>query len=301
MFSKHLTYEVKRKQTDDLRIYSDKEYSFGRDEKHRCWFGRKLFAKDTLSAPTGLTIQSNNRDILYVCDPYRIQVFNINGDFITSITPELIISPWAIIVENDAILITDIQLCALLVVTEYNVIKIGGAGVGQLDFISPRGMDCDSQGNIYIADAAAKRIRVFTSELAFLSTIGKGKLDNPIDVKVIKSSLVILLKYTKSVLVYSLSGSRQREIKITPKPAEIFSFITYISSSTFLLTTHSGPEHYIISLNLNGNICKIPSPLFSHGILYLPNQQMLIVASHNGDKKINILKYPFRRNCNANM
>ena len=290
MFSKRLIYEAKHNIKLDSQICIENEYSFGRDEELRCWFGRKSFSKDTLSAPTGIAIQSDNRDILYVCDPYRIQVFHLSGYYITSIVPDYIVSPWGIIVQSDAILVTDIQLCALLVVTEHNCIKMGGAGVGQCDFISPRGMACDGQGNIYIADAAAQRIRVFTSGLNYLKTIGRGKIDSPIDVNIIDDSLFILLKDNQCVLIYSLIGIRQREIRINSKPSEKFTFFACVNFSLFILTTYNG--HNFIIHDLDGKVLKRSSPPLSQGILYLPYQQRLVVASQNGKYKIDILKFP---------
>ena len=284
MFTKNLIYEAER---DQEEVEIKKEYSFGRGEKHRCWFGRKTFSKGTLSAPSGIAVQSEKLNIIYVCDLYRIQVFTMDGDFITSITHEYIISPWGIKVESDAILVTDIQLCALIIITDHRFIRMGGPGVGKLDFISPRGLDCDRNGNIYVADTVAKRIRVFTSQLEFSRTLGKGRLGNPVDVKVRRNSIIILLE-NKSVLVYSLIGVRQKEISINQKWKEKFSFITSLNSNTFLLTTNSGPENYLLSLNLNGKICKIQAPPLCHGILYLPQDQSLIVVSHYPRDKVNV-------------
>ena len=284
MFSKRITSK------NDSQQCIEKEYSFGRDETLLRWFGRKSFSKDTLSAPTGIAIQSDNRDILYVCDAYRIQVFHLSGYYITSITPDYLISPWGIVVESDAILLTDIQLCSLLVVTEHKCIKMGGAGVGQCDFISPRGIACDKQGNIYIADAAAQRIRVFTSGLSYLKSIGRGKLDSPIDVKIVDNSLFILLKDNHSVLIYSLIGVRQKEIKFTARFTGRFNFFTCVNSSLFILTAYSGVCFVI--LNLNGKVHTLPSPPESQGLMYLPHIQRLVVASQNNNK-IDIFKFPF--------
>ena len=276
MFSKSFTFR------DNTQLTIEREYSFGREEQQRCWFGRKAFSKDTLSAPTGIATHSDNRDILYVCDSYRIQVFHLSGYYITSIVPDYIVSPWGIVVESDAILVTDIQLCAILVVTEHNCFKMGGAGVGQCDFISPRGIACDKQGNIYIADVAAQRIRVFTRDLSYLKTIGIGKLDGPMDVKIINNSLFILLKDIQSVLIYSLMGVRQREIKFNSKQAEKFCFFTCVDPSLFILTSYSGDSFIILSLS--GKVQKRPSPPLSQGILYLPHERRLLVTSQNNNQ-----------------
>ena len=283
MFTKNLIYEA---ESDQEEVEIKGNYSFGRGEKQRCWFGKKSFSKHTLAAPTGIAIQSG-RTIVYVCDQYRIQVYTMDGDFITSITHEYIISPWGIAVESDAILVTDTQLCALIIITDHKFIRMGGPGVGKSDFISPRGLDCDKNGNIYVADTTAKRIRVFTSQLEFSKTLGKGKLVNPVDVTVVKNSIIILLE-NKSVLVYSLTGVRQKEICINQKWKEKFSFITCINPNSFLLSTHSGPGHYLVSLNLNGKICKIRTLPLCHGILYLPQDQSLIVVSHYLEHKVSV-------------
>ena len=284
MFTKNLIYEAER---DREEVEIKKEYSFGKGERHIRWFGRKFFSKHTLSAPSGIAMQPEKLNIIYVCDQYRIQVFTMDGYFITSISHEYIISPWGITVQNDAILVTDTQLCALIVITDRKFIRMGGPGVGKLDFISPRGLDCDKNGNIYVADSTAKRIRVFTSELEYSKTLGKGKLDNPVDVKVVRNSIIILLE-NKSVLVYSLIGVRQKEISINQKWKEKFSFITRINANSFLLSTHSGPENYLLSLTLTGKICKIQAPPLCHGILYLPQDQSLIVVSQHPYDKVTV-------------
>ena len=277
---------IKEAESDRGEVEIKKEYSFGKGERHVRWFGRKSLSKHTLSAPTGIAIQSG-KTIVYVCDQYRIQVYTMDGDFITSITHEYIKSPWGIAVESDAILVTDTQLCALIMITDYRVIKTSGPGVGKLEFISPRGLDCDKNGNIYVVDTTAKRIRVFTSQLEFSKTLGKGKLGNPVDVTVVRNSIIILLQ-DKSVSVYSLTGVRQKEIYINQKWKEEFSFITCVNPNSFLLSTHSGPGHCLVSLNLNGKICKIQTLPFCHGILYFRQNQTLIVVSDFQEHKVSV-------------
>ena len=56
----------------------------------------------------------------------------MDGDFV--ITHEYIISPWGIAVESDAILVTDTQLCALIIITDHKFIRMGGPGVGKSSF-----------------------------------------------------------------------------------------------------------------------------------------------------------------------
>ena len=42
--------------SDQEEVEIKGNYSFGRGEKQRCWFGKKSFSKHTLAAPTGIAI-----------------------------------------------------------------------------------------------------------------------------------------------------------------------------------------------------------------------------------------------------
>ena len=264
-------------------------YSFGSEEKLSCWFGKKQFSKNTLTAPTGLALFSENSNILFVCDQYQIQVYSVSGEYITSFMDPLVVSPWGIVVESDAIMFTDAQLCSLVVLTEYQNICIGGVGVGQYHFITPRGIACDLRGNLYIADTTASRIRVFNRELIFIKTIGKGKLSRPMSVKTTEKTLIVLSDDNPCICIYSLSSERVKDIKISPKPGPEFSFLTVDNAGDFLIT--NSKSQCVCKVSRDGKITRRIAPLFSHGILHLTDPERLVVASHHGDRKIIVYSY----------
>ena len=69
------------------------------------------------------------------------------------------------------------------------ILKWGGLGSENGQFIEPHGITINSSGVVYVADSMNHRIQTFTSNGEFLSSFGKsgfgdGELKNPVDVAV---------------------------------------------------------------------------------------------------------------------
>ncbi|MGA1868971.1 MAG: NHL repeat-containing protein [bacterium] len=150
-------------------------------------FGKSGSDPGELNSPLGFAIDSKNR--IYVADSgnHRIEVFDINGVFLSNIP--LIKDKYGIpsdptcIAINEQLgylIIADNDNHRLLIYTVDGKFKreVGEVGYLEGQFRYPFGIDCDSDGNIYVVDVVNTRVQVFDPQgLKVLRVIGEWGIE----------------------------------------------------------------------------------------------------------------------------
>jgi DNA-binding beta-propeller fold protein YncE len=145
-------------------------YKFSPDGELRLSWGGLGTADGQFTGPTGVAVSPQGE--IYVVDSlgYRVQVFTPDGEFLLK---------WG-------------SFCSLYTHPGRGCRDPDGAGpleMGDGQFESPWGIAFDSQGRVYVADSANKRIQVFTPDGKFLFKWGKfgrgpAEFDNPVGIAI---------------------------------------------------------------------------------------------------------------------
>ena len=103
--------------------------------------------------------------------------------------------PISMAICGDRILISHFNHCILNYQLNGKFIsRIGKQGEGELEFDSPFGLTInESNGDIYICDCNNNRIQILNQDFSFKSQFGKDTLQEPLDVKLSKEYIFVLI------------------------------------------------------------------------------------------------------------
>ena len=123
--------------------------------------------------PRQVVIGPNNQ--VFVADSLnnRIQVFDLELNFVKSISENLKIPTGVTVSENGMIFVLDSGDNTLKVFNSSGsfVEQRGGRGTEDGSFYNPKVVRLDSSGNIYVVEEGNARVQVFNPELAFLESL----------------------------------------------------------------------------------------------------------------------------------
>ena len=128
--------------------------------------GRKGGKEGEFDVPRGLTLRDN---LVYVCDcdNHRIQVFDLDLNFVRS---------------------------------------IGSCGSGRGEFDRPLDVKFDAAGNMYVVDWGNERVQVMDSSGRFIREFGRGKLSGPSGLLIADKYVYVSDFSGPCIVVYETSG-----------------------------------------------------------------------------------------------
>ena len=159
----------------------------------------------------GLVIDESN-ELMYVADfdNKRVQIVSFKGNFIKRFGQYKLMRPYGIAITSEHIYVTDIELHALFQFYKNSFQLLNRTGTeGQTDgqFNKPRGLCTDYSGDVFVADYYNDRVCIFSHDLKFISKLGIGQLDRPMDVKLTPDCQVVVLDESpECVHFYSRNG-----------------------------------------------------------------------------------------------
>ena len=156
-----------------------------------------------------------------------IQVYTQGGDYVTTYTLQInTFCPWGIAYKAQSLYLSDIRGNRLLRLSDFGIHVNSEFNCKDCPRLShPKGLDCDEECNVYIADFDNNRICVFDNELEFSHKINNQQLTRPRDVKVVAGDLLVLATDKPFILVFSLSGKMLRVLnKLIPSVIEPWFF-----------------------------------------------------------------------------
>ena len=174
--------------------------------------GKKGRANNELHEPTGLALDEPNQ-LIYIADfgNRRIQVVSFAGKFLKRFGQGILRQPYGIAVTEDNVFVTDSYISALFQFSkkDYQLVRStangwGGRGEGELQ--QPNGLCIDYNTDVYVADCCNNRVSVFSKDLNFLNCLYTQQLENPRDVKVTLSCIVVLDYSPNCIHFFSRSG-----------------------------------------------------------------------------------------------
>lgn len=166
-------------------------------------FGTNGSAPGQFACPSGLAIDHEGN--IYVADCYnnRIQKLTAEGQCLATVGKPLEFrGPDAIAfnVTNKKLYITENRRVQVLNFDLTFSSTFGTQGSDEGQFIFPRGIACDSDGNVYVTDYANHNVQVFTAEGRFLKIFREGDGSHqfnfsPVDIAIDSNNLVYISDY----------------------------------------------------------------------------------------------------------
>ena len=153
-------------------------------------------------------------DLMFVSDmkSRAIQVYTQSGDHVTTHThsPSEYFAPWGMTYKNGTLYVVSSN--RILSFNDFTVWAHDRWGDRQVILSTPRGLSCDEQSNLYVADKGNDRICVFDKELKLLRTLAQREIAKPRDVQVVGEELAVLTEEAPFLIVFSLKGEVLRTL-----------------------------------------------------------------------------------------
>ena len=143
-------------------------------------------------------------------DNSRIQVFTFEGEFVSEFGKSNLKNPYGITVTTEHVFVTDTFHHSVFKYTSSPpfelVSRAGGKGSSDGQLNRPHGLSVDTCEDVYIAEYWNYRVSIFTKNLNFIRSIGKGILAYPKDVKLTRSAVVVLDCSAQCIHFFSRDG-----------------------------------------------------------------------------------------------
>ena len=218
------------------------------------------------------------------------QVYTLGGDHITTFTVPIHYTV-ALVMTEHFLYITSVYDCCtsyLLQFTDFNIVK---KSVNKLPNRYPKGLACDTQGNVYFIEEFEEHIIVYDSDMIILPEIDIGQHRYCVDMFVERDNLVLLSRFPPRIIFLTLNGKFLRGINIINDLSFPHSFcsnqdgIIVVSDSrndvlkVFSFKGINQDSSYMVSIiHLDSNILN-SSYAFSQRIALVQNSKILIIST----------------------
>ena len=142
--------------------------------------GKEGMGRVKLNGPYGVAIYGKGNIFIADLLNSRIQLVNLEGQFIREFGKGELGSPYSIALSNDWLFVTDYNLNKIL---KYKTQNYKLECKSELELNRPLGITVDNN-EVFVADCLNNRLAVLSLDLKFIREIGNKKLVNPSDVKV---------------------------------------------------------------------------------------------------------------------
>ncbi|KAI6652065.1 PEP-CTERM domain protein [Oopsacas minuta] len=212
-------------------------------------FGKIGSGKGEFYNPRGVFVD-NKYDRIFVADKnIRIQVWTINGDYLSAFGKGVLRWPWEIMLCDDNLYISDIEThfvtkwCS----TNFSFIALSkttkGSNLGQL--CGPAGLDIDS-GEVFVVECENNRISVFDLNLCFKRIMANSMINTSYCLR-IRSNTIYIVEMTGIIKLFSKADQLMRTIyKHENFSNNIFHF-NFDSARNFLVSDTSRNSLFILS------------------------------------------------------
>ena len=256
-------------------------------------FGKRGTDFHTINFPIGLTLNPTET-VLYICDirSSRIQVFSVDGYFMTSFRSDYLHKPCGITMYRNKLYVTDVKVHSLLRFGNYGVKTTGRCGIriGELQF--PRSVTCDSNGDVYVTDTGNLRIVMYTGQLEVKMIVWSEKSWSPIESRIFQGDIIVLSQYSPYIRCVNLVDKSVRTVSGVDKNLISPSFFSVDKFGNFVIND-AGNKKLVIT-NSRGELLKligdVDSSLSMFGIQVTSFNQ-IIVALSSGTHSISVYKY----------
>ena len=221
-----------------LKLYS-KAFVHG---KSICQKGNK---SGELNGPLGITIDRKERVFIADCYNHRVQVFTLEGLFLSEFGKNELSKPYSIGLHENSVFVSDYGRNAVFKYEIPNYHLVAQTEKDQLN--NPNGFAVSRSSDMYVADSKNNRIAVFGAKLNFVKEIGKGKLHKPCDAK-IRFHHIYAVDNGKPyhVHVFSKTGECLQSF-ISLEGETFWNFICFDRFNNILISDNAGRAVYVFT------------------------------------------------------
>jgi DNA-binding beta-propeller fold protein YncE len=178
---------------------NDRIQKLGPEQQYLDSWGR--FGRDSSSFDDPLSLALGPDGNLYIVDSgnRRVVICDTSGITVGLIALPDSSRPWGLAFASERLYVSDRQANQVLVFNRNRnlISRLGEAGSENGQFLQPRGLAADRDGNIYVVDSGNNRLQVFSPEEIFLRSWGsygegEGEFDCPSDVFVTTQGQLIV-------------------------------------------------------------------------------------------------------------
>ena len=203
-------------------------------------FGTFGKGKGEFSNPRGVVINHDNQRI-FIADMSnsRIQVWSMEGDYLSEFGRDILQSPWGIVIFDNSIYISDCsgQFLSKWCYNEFTLVNKSktseGSKPGQLNY--PSGLDIDEE-EIFVVEYRNKRISVFDLNLKF-----KRIVANNVDSCClrVRDNTIYIVERTGVIKLFSKTDQLLKTIPKLPVFSNCIYQFNFDSQLNFLITDYS--------------------------------------------------------------
>ena len=212
-------------------------------------FGTFGNRKGEFTNPKGVVIDNDNQRV-FIADMYisRIQVWSLEGDYLSEFGGDILQSPLEIVIFDNSIYISD-YACILSkwCLNTFNLLKKSntskGSKSGQLS--SPYGLDIDKE-EIFVVEYRNKRISVFDLNLEFKRIMANNAIDHSYCLRV-RNNTIYIVERTGVIKLFSKTDQLLKTIPKLPLLSDDICNFNFDSQLNFLITDYRNNSLFILS------------------------------------------------------
>ena len=211
-------------------------------------FGAFGKGKGEFTSPRGVVIDHDNQRIFIVdMSNSRIQVWSMEGDYLSEFGKDILQSPWEIVIFDNSIYISDCggHFLSKWCYNEFTLVNKSktseGSKPGQLNY--PSGLDIDEE-EIFVVEYRNKRISVFDLNLKF-----KRIVANNVDSCClrVRDNTIYIVESTGVIKLLSKTDQLLKTIPKLPVFSNRIYHFNFDSQLNFLITDYGNNSLFILS------------------------------------------------------
>ena len=245
MNSKISKFGSLKKETDNVLVRNYTQLS-----KPVKVFGTFGKGKGELTRPKCVVIDNDNQRI-FIADMSnsRIQVWSLEGNYLSEFGGDILQRPWEIVIFDHSIYISGFAcFISKWCLNTFNLLKKSntsqGSKSGQLHF--PFGLDIDKE-ELFVVEFRNKRISVFDLNLKFKRIMANNAIDHSYCLRV-RNNTIYIVERTGVTKLFSKTDQLLKTIPKLPLLSDDICHFNFDSQLNFLITDYSNNSLFILSL-----------------------------------------------------
>ena len=233
------------KKTDNVFVRN-----YTRPSKPMKVFGTFGKGKGEFSDPRGVVIDNNNQRI-FIADRYnsRIQVWSLEGIYLSEFGRDVLNGPWEIVLCDNSIYISDYagHFLSKWSLNTFTFVKksITSEGPAPAQLTHPSGLDIDGK-ELFVVESGNKRISVFGLNLKFKRIMANNAIDLSFCLRV-RNNTIYIVERTGVIKLFSKTDQLLKTIPKLPVFSDSIFRFNFDSQLNFLITDWSNNSLFILS------------------------------------------------------